>query len=660
MNLLRFFKKEKAQAPVAVAPTPPRPIVEKPASERFSKTFMPNAARVLEPVSGPMGVSPARPVSFGGGLATGTAPVATPPAERTVALQLAELLPQIPTELLGSAEVDPYQSVVFNASELERGMANGRPAVSLRSIYQQAPAIFTTEIMAEDQREIPLPFHKVLEQFSNFQVRVDQLPDEAVPEVETPFLKVTLEDSAKFGTPLPPPRPVANTLPPEPVAPTPVVAATTPPAPASIPLPATPTPPAPTAPRAPIRLTLPPEPTAAAPAASATPPVPAQPVPTAKPSLPMTSKIFPNGTGAPIPERVPASSGAPVPTPLPSPLAPVKPAPARIPFKVTPPASDLCPPPEMAVSAPAAPIAFAAGSPRVRLSLRRVFESIPPFQLTGSVEHVPEDAKIELPFSILEPQLSLGRAAISPAQFVAAMPEEFRSLYRVEEDSGPVALPLPEILQNLPNETLQMRQDQEEPEVAQLFETPFSQKAVEDAARLKTAAGPIAKITATASPLAAAAPVEPALPKLAPIKAASVEPTPTSPVAKEEEQQPPTSAAKSIVAELTALEGVKACAIVFADGLSLAGNLPAEYEADALCAMAPEVLKRINQQISGANLGALRHLTLFCEKAPVSFFAHENICLAVLHSTSEITPATRGRLEGATLELAREYAAPQA
>ncbi len=653
MNLLRFFKREKAKAPATVGPVEPRPIVEKPASERYAKTFMPNAARVLEPTHAPMGLSSSRPVSLDRDFATEAAPVATPSGERTVALQLMELLPQIPTDLLGSGEVDPFQRVVFNASELERGMANGRPAVSLRSIYQQAPAIFTSEIMAEDQREIPLPFHKVLEQFSNFQVRDDQVAVEAVPEVETPFLKVTHEDSQKFGTPLPP-RLVVRTPPPQAAAPAPAPAKLpSPPAPASLPLPATPAAAAPAAaPRAPIRLTLPPETTAAA------PPTPNEPVPAAKPSLPMTSKIFPNGAGVPITERVPASSGSPVPTPLPSPLAPVKPAPTRIPFKITPPASDLCPPPAVALRAAAAPIAFAEGSPRVRLSLRRVLESIPPFQLTGSIESVPEEAKIELPFSILEPQLSLGRAAISPAQFLAAMPEEFRSLYRVEEGSGPVALPLPEILQNLPNETLQLRQDQEDPEVAQLFETPFSQKAVEDAARLKTGAGPIAKTTTTAAPLAVTAPVEKALPKLAPIALAPVEPAPAPSVSKEAE--PPTSAAKSIVAELTALEGVKACAIVFADGLSLAGNLPEEYEADALCAMAPEVLKRINQQMSGANLGALRHLTLFCEKAPVSFFAHENICLAVLHSTSEITPATRGRLESATLELAREYAAPQA
>jgi predicted regulator of Ras-like GTPase activity (Roadblock/LC7/MglB family) len=330
---------------------------------------------------------------------------------------------------------------------------------------------------------------------------------------------------------------------------------------------------------------------------------------------------------------------------LPAPLAPVAPAPARIPFKITPPASDLCPPPPMSLRPAAAPVTFSETGPRVRLGLRKVLESVPPFQLTKPIESVPEDAMIELPFSILQPQLALGRVAISPAQFVAAMPEEHRAIYHLDDGGLPVALPLPEILQNLPNESLQLRPDQEEPVVSQLFETPFSQKAAEDAARLHTPAGPITKKDAAVSE-----------PKPEPVAEAKVAPVPKpSPVSEPAAAKPD---GKSIIAELSQLAGVKGCAVVFSDGLSLAGNLPAEYEADALCAMAPELVKRIHQHMSGANFGALRHLTLFCEKAPVSFFAHENICLAVLHASAEISAETQARLHQATLDLARHYTQP--
>ncbi len=656
LSLLRFLKKKKA-APSGAAGTPPAPL-EKTASERFSKTVMPNAARVLEPAT-TVAPAPAGPKSFslgdnrGSMAAPKVTPRSTPATERTIALQLSELLPQIPGELLQAADIDPEQRVIFSASELERGMANGRPAVSLRSIYQQAPAIFAREVEAGDGREITLPFHKVLEQFASLQVRVDQEPDEAVPQVETPFLKVTIEDGKKFGTPIPAARVAPPPLPPAGIAENaaaPIIAPKINPAPKI-------------SPRAPIRLSLPAE--MSAPLGSAVA-APVQPPPLA--TLPGALKISPNGAGVPITERVPASSGPSAPTSSRAPLAPLAPAPAHVPFKVTPPASDLCPPPSLRAPASVrAPIAFSDAGPRIRLSLRSVLRGVPPFQCTGPIESVPEEAKIELPFAIVEPQLSLGRVAISPAQFQAAMPEQYRSLYKVDEGGVPVSLPLAEILQNLPNESLQLRVDQEEPEIAQLFETPFSQKAAEDAARMKIPSGPIAKPASVEAAVSAASPGSvSALPF--PVPASEIPPRPTRPPLHEAAPRPERTAlqvaldtddaldAKSVVTHACRMPGVSACAIVFSDGLSLAGNIPDVYEAEALCAMAPEIVKRIDEQMNNANLGALRGITVFCAKAPVSFFAHGNICLAALHSAGEIATEIRDRLGRTTQELARMYA----
>lgn len=381
----------------------------------------------------------------------------------------------------------------------------------------------------------------------------------------------------------------------------------------------------------------------------------------------------------PIPERVPASSGSSAPIPLPSPFAPAPapaaakpapPAPVRIPFKVTPPASDLCPPPALPLrpaATAAAPLRFSDDGPRLKISLRSVLRGIPPFQLTGAIDHVPEDAVIELPFAIVQPQLSLGRVAISPAQFHAAMPADYRALYKLDEGGEPVSLPLPEILQNLPNESLQIRIDQEEVEVADVFETPFSQKAAEDAARMKTPVGPIAKtafvfapknepaeVAGEGDPSAISEP-KPVVTTRAPAAAAPAERTPLQ-VALDTDD---TLDAKGAVAHASRLPGVKACAVVFSDGLSLAGNIPDVYETDALCAMAPEIMKRMGDQMNGVNLGDLCSVTLFCEKAPVSFFAHQNICLAVLHATNSLPDEVRARLGRTTQELAQMYAQPQ-
>ncbi len=669
LSLLRFFKKEKAAPSTPATTLAPPPPLEKPASERFGKTVMPNAARVMEPSSGALAPAGPKPFSLGSNRSLVAGPGATPRpapgAARTIALQLTELLPQIPAELLATAEIDPEQRIIFNASELERGMATGRPAVLLRSIYQQAPAIFTSEVDVADAREITLPFHKVLEQFASLQVRVDQEVDDAVPQVETPFLQVTMEDGKKFGTQLPAAR--AATLPLPVIAPVVVaesvapVVATPMAAPKPNSLSKIPS-------RAPIRLSLPTEMGAPVGSAVATP---VQPPPPA--TLPLAPKITPNGAGAPITERVPASLGSSAPTPSPMPPAPAT-APARIPFKVTPPASDLCPPPALPLRSAAAsrtPVVFSDKGPRVRLSLRAVLRGIPPFQCTGPIDTVPEDAKIELPFSIVETQLSLGRVAISPAQFQAAMPEQYRSLFKMDEGGIPVSLPLSEILENLPNESLQLRLDQEEVEVAQLFETPFSQKAAEDAARMKIPSGPIAKPTNIEAAVTAApsAPVRtseislplPTRPPLhATAAAVSAETSATAPARRNALQialdTDDLLDAKSAVTHACRLPGVSACAIVFSDGLSLAGNIPDVYEADALCAMAPEIVKRIEEQMNNANLGALRGITVFCAKAPVSFFAHGNICLAALHSAGEIAAEIRDRLGRTTQELARMYA----
>ncbi len=670
MNLpfLRYFsfKKDKGSGEegggVAVAS---RPItaIEKPASERFGKTVMPNVSRTMGsgdvlatfpmavPVGNPspmpgMGSGP-RKISLGGNGSIAVAPkaeAAAPVAERTIALQLADLVPLFPAGVLQPTPVDPEKRVLFKASELERGMASGRPTVLLRSIFQQAPDFFVNGVPASDVREVALPFGKVLEQFAAFQVRPDQQIVESVPQVETPFLKMTIEDGERFGkasAPIPAPAPAT----PAAIEPEAAPVAT-----------AAPAPEAPAAPETirPLRLTVPNEaaPSAPAPKASAA----SAPAPLA------AKKISPNGMGAPASERVPASCGPSVPTPLPSPFAP--PPPVRIPFKVSPPSNDLRKSDESAPLPKPAAVAFSSNGPRVRLPLRTVLRGLSPFQLAGSVETVPETATVEIPFSIIEPQLSLGRIAVSPTQFQAALPEEFRALFKVEAEDQPVLLPLQEVLQNLPNESLQLRGDQEETVLTETFETPFSAKAAEDAARMKVASGPIAKPAADVAAAVSAAPVAPepiAAPVRAPKISAAVAESPT-PAARNALQvafdTDETLDAKAIVAHTSKLPGVGACAIVFSDGLSLAGNIPAEYQTEALCALAPSIVKRINDQMVGASLGPLNGITLYCAKTPVSFFAHGNICLAALHSAGEIAAEVRARLSCAVRELARMYADP--
>jgi predicted regulator of Ras-like GTPase activity (Roadblock/LC7/MglB family) len=116
--------------------------------------------------------------------------------------------------------------------------------------------------------------------------------------------------------------------------------------------------------------------------------------------------------------------------------------------------------------------------------------------------------------------------------------------------------------------------------------------------------------------------------------------------------------AKGVVAYVNRLAGVKACALMFGDGLSLAGSLPAEYETDGLCAMAPSLMQRIEKHMVETKLGALRGMTLSCVKGAVTFFMHENLCLAALHASGDLASEVREKLTSVVHELSRKYSHP--
>jgi predicted regulator of Ras-like GTPase activity (Roadblock/LC7/MglB family) len=470
------------------------------------------------------------------------------------------------------------------------------------------------------------------------QVRRDQERQAAVPQVETPFLKVTLEDNSKFGTTME--QLETGDLPP-------------------------------------VRVELP---TAEAFAAAepepatngASHPAPASKTKSAPSRIPF--KLTPNGTDVPASESVPASSGPSVPTSCPAPAAPT-----RIPFKMTAPSDDLRPKPEPWLTAEslkadaevAAPAPAAATSvstePTVGLALKPILQGLPAFQLDGDLASVPAEARVQLPFTLIEPQLASGRIAVSPKVFAAAMPEEYRNLFKADE-AGDVMLPLQEVLKNLPTTSLRMRDDQEEQEKGVNFATPFSAKAEEDAKRFNVTGTPVAKPAEIVT-------TEPALVIPAPVVEAVASPAKNngaadSAAATEEMDRAPRTPlqvaletddkldAKGVVAHINKISGVKACAIMFGDGLSLAGTLPAEYETEGLCAMAPSLMQRIENHMVDTKLGALRGMTLTCLKGAVTFFMHENLCLAALHSGGDLATEVREKLSRVVHELSRKYSHP--
>ena len=342
---------------------------------------------------------------------------------------------------------------------------------------------------------------------------------------------------------------------------------------------------------------------------------------------------------------------------------------------------------------------------KIGLSLQAIMQNMPAFQLNGNPETIPADMRVEFPLSLIEPQLATGRVAIEAKTFQAAMPGNFREIFIVDSSETPVLLPLQEVLKNLPSAALKMRDDQEEIEIGASFETPFLVKAKEDEQRFRVSSAPVskpsekpateaareetrrdatapekieevkAKTTETPEPVEASVPEratevahqdDAALEKAAPISKkeaeaseeqneAGLEPAPPLDIKGRKEK----NEAKEVLARVNALPGVAGSCLTFADGLGLAGNLPAEAAADGLCAMAPSLLQRIERHMLDTKLGSLTAVTLHCTKSPVTFFMQGNICLTVLQAGGRLAPETQDELVNMTKELSRTYSQPE-
>jgi hypothetical protein len=659
----RFFDSGDSQ-PVATRTNAVRS--EKAAGERLSKTVMPNSTRTIAPqdpfqaASGntaPNVLTAAKPSSrmvSMGATHSSLRPQDLPPAialalepkvERAISLQLSEILEQVPVGYIKSEEsFDPTRRVLLKAVELEKGMAQRNPNVALTSIYEQIPEIFMRSVPITDNTRIALPFDKVLEQFNRVQVRRDQVRDNLVPQVDTPFLIVAREESEKFGTTIEPIQ--ASALPPLTIEPATAEAFANAEPEAAQSEPVTSASPRSTIPLSESRVGEEP------------------PHHFAPPPARIPFHLPPKGTGAPASERVPASSGPPVlppspsdppilkrpPAPKPLGLTPLKNPYEAVPFdqiqfaplepglKSQPGAETPRPRSRRKLVEAADPEPLAVPPPpveepkkeeeNVAFSLRVLLQNLPAFQLQGDPAAAPEDASVSLPLSLLTEQLATGRVAISPKVFQEAIPADYRYLFQVDTSETPVVLPLQEVLKNMPVTALQMRSDQEQLVTGEAIETPFSRQAEEDARRFHAEA---------------AAPVEPLLQTPATMDEPSVEKID----------------ARQMVARATALPGVDGCSITFSDGLSLAGNLPAAMGTDGLCAVAPTLLQRIDKHMLDTKLGSLDSMTLYGINAAVTFFMQGNICLSALHANGELTAETRTQLSQMVNDLSRTYSQPE-
>jgi hypothetical protein len=184
-SLLNIFKRKPKDEPVVEPAPAPRAPVEKASGDRLSKTVTPNATRTVTPrepspsyggsgssmtatMPATMVAAPASPRTVAFAPSEPSKPAGLPPAvavqleptiERAVALELGEIVGQMPPGWVRELEGDePNRRVLLKAAELERGMASGKPSVAIASIYEQVPEIFTRSVAPAETARVMLPF----------------------------------------------------------------------------------------------------------------------------------------------------------------------------------------------------------------------------------------------------------------------------------------------------------------------------------------------------------------------------------------------------------------------------------------------------------------------------------------------------------------------
>jgi len=213
LNLVKKAKEkfEARKRPATIAPLPS--VQDKPEADKLAKRVTPYAVRTMTPEPSAPALAaastmagrrislnrtaPGSPLDLGPSVAAAV----EPRGERTVSLALSDVIAAIPQGYVKTNEsFDTTRRVTLRAVEVEKGLATGRPSISIAAIYQQVPEIFEHTVVPSDTTAVVLPVQKVLDELSRLRVREDQTTDSISAQVETPFLKLMVEESAKFGT----------------------------------------------------------------------------------------------------------------------------------------------------------------------------------------------------------------------------------------------------------------------------------------------------------------------------------------------------------------------------------------------------------------------------------------------------------------------------
>lgn len=102
-------------------------------------------------------------------------------------------------------------------------------------------------------------------------------------------------------------------------------------------------------------------------------------------------------------------------------------------------------------------------------------------------------------------------------------------------------------------------------------------------------------------------------------------------------QTPP----KEVVARAVALPGVAGALVTLPDGLRVAGEVPAEFNADTLAAFIPQMFERMNQSARELRMGALNNVSFTVGNVPWRIIRVNSVYLAAFGCAGESLPAAQ-------------------
>jgi predicted regulator of Ras-like GTPase activity (Roadblock/LC7/MglB family) len=98
---------------------------------------------------------------------------------------------------------------------------------------------------------------------------------------------------------------------------------------------------------------------------------------------------------------------------------------------------------------------------------------------------------------------------------------------------------------------------------------------------------------------------------------------------------------KDVVARAIALPGVAGAVVTLPDGLRVAGEVPAEFNADTLAAFIPQIFERMNQSAKELRMGALNNVGFTVGDVPWRIFRVNAVYFAAFGRAGEALPAAQ-------------------